>query len=113
MCTTTQSIRNTTTPAIDQNERWASTFQYQFSVPNGAHTVNLKFAEIYMTQAGQRIFNVAINGSPVLTNFDIVAQAGAATAIDKAFPVTTTTGSITIQFTSVVDNAKINAIEIH
>ena len=82
-------------------------------MPNGAHTVNLKFADIYMTQPGQRIFNVAINGVPVLTNFDIVAQAGPMIAIDQAFSVNTTTGSITIQFTSVVDHPKISAIEIH
>lgn len=111
--TTTLPIKNTSSQTLYQTERWASTFQYQFSVPNGTHTVNLKFAEIFMTQPGQRIFNVAINGSPVLTNFDIVAQAGSDTAIDKAFSVTTTTGSITIQFTSVVDHAKISAIEIY
>lgn len=111
--TTAKPIKNTVSPTLYQTERWASTFQYQFSVPNGAHTVNLKFADIYMTLPGQRIFNVAINGSPVLTNFDIVAQAGPMTAIDKAFSVNTTTGSITIQFTSVVNHAKISAIEIH
>jgi hypothetical protein len=37
---------------------------YQFTVANGNRTVKLKFAEIYHTSAGQRIFDVAINGSP-------------------------------------------------
>ena len=75
--------------------------------------MRLKFAEIYWTSAGQRVFDVSINGVPVLTNFDIVAQAGAKlTAIDKAFPVSVTGGQINIQFTTVVDNAKISAIEI-
>ena len=111
--TTSQPIKNTTSPVLYQTERWASTFRYQFSVPNGPHTVTLKFADIFMTQTGQRIFNVAINGTPVLTNFDIIAQAGPDTAIDKSFSASTTTGIITIQFTSVVDHAKISAIEIH
>jgi len=110
--TTSQPIKNTSNQKLYQKERWASTFQYQFSVANGTHTVHLKFAEIFMTQPGQRIFNVAINGIPVLTNFDIVDQAGPLTAIDKAFSVNTTTGVITIQFTSIVDHAKISAIEI-
>src|SRR6202022_3138684 len=79
----------------------------------GTYNVNLKFAEIYMTQPGQRVFNVAMNGTTVLTNFDIIAAAGAPfTAIDKPFTVSTTTGIITIQFTAVVNNAKISAIEI-
>ena len=51
----------------------------------------------------------------VLTNFDIVAAAGAAlTAIDKTFPVTVSNNQITIQFTSgSVDLPKVSAIQIH
>jgi len=40
------------------------------------HLATTKFAEIYWTKTGQRIFNVSINGAQVLTNFDIVAAAG-------------------------------------
>ena len=74
--------------------------------------MNLKFAEFWWTSAGQRIFNVAINGQTVLSNFDIFAAAGGGLiAVDKAFAVTATS-VITIQFTTVVDAASINAIEI-
>lgn len=106
-------IANTSDPTLYQSERFGN-FQYQFAVPNGSYTVTLKFAEIYWTGAGQRVFNVSINGQTVLSNFDIVAQAGAGgTAIDKAFSVPVTGGQITIQFTSLVDNAKISAIQIN
>ena len=44
--------------------------------PAGSYTVRLDFAEIYWTAAGQRLFNVSINGQQVLTNFDIFATAG-------------------------------------
>jgi hypothetical protein len=109
---TGNSISGTSTPTLYQTERYGN-LQYQFNVPNGTYTVNLKFAEIFMSAPGQRVFNVAINGSAVLTNFDIVAQAGAPfRALDKAFSVPVTTGSISIQFTSVVNNAKISALEI-
>ena len=85
---TSGAIQNTTTPALYQTERFGN-FQYQFSVPNGNYTVTLKFAEIYFSTAGSRIFNVAIDGAQVLTNFDIISQAGAPnTAIDRSFPVT-------------------------
>jgi len=87
-------------------------FQYQFSVPNGMYTVNLKFAEIFWTNTGQRVFDVLINGQTVLSRFDIVAAAGAAfTAVDKSFTVGPAT-QITIQFVTDVDNASVNAIEI-
>jgi hypothetical protein len=110
---TTGNILNTSDPKLYQTERWG-TFSYQFTVPNGNYTVVLKFAEIYWTKAGQRVFNVSINGTQVLTNFDIVAAAGAPlTAIDKTFPVTVTNNQVTIQFIpGSVDQPKVSAIEI-
>src|SRR6185437_7720390 len=59
-------------------------------------------------------FNVSINGQQVLTNFDIYAAAGAANkAIDEQFTMTAaSSGTITIQFTAVKDNAKVDGIEI-
>lgn len=110
---TSQAIANTADPTLYQTERYGD-FTYQFPVPNGSYNVVLKFAEIYWSQVGQRVFNVAINGSPVLTNFDIMATAGANfTALDKVFSTTTTNGTIAIQFTSgPADLPKISAIEI-
>lgn len=108
----TSAISGTTTPALYQTERYG-TFQYQFAVPNGSYTVNLKFAELYFTATGQRRFNVAINGNTVLTNFDVVAAAGGGLkAVDKAFPVGVTNGQIAIQFIPVLSTPTVNAIEI-
>ncbi len=110
---TTQSISGTAAPALYQSERYGSSFQYQFSVPNGTYAVTLKFAELYWNAPGQRIFNVAINGQPVLTNFDIVAQAGGAgIALDRTFVTAVAGGQVTIAFNAVVDKAKIGAIAI-
>jgi LmbE family N-acetylglucosaminyl deacetylase len=110
---TNSSISNTTTPILYQTERYGA-FSYNFPVPSGSYAVTLKFAEIYYTTAGQRIFSVAINGSTVLSNFDIFSQAGGAfKALDKTFNVTPTTGNITIQFiTGSADLPKISAIQI-
>jgi hypothetical protein len=82
--------------------------------PNASYTVRLHFAEIYWTQPGQRIFNVTLSGQAVLSNFDILATAGAANkALVKQFVVhADSTGTITIQFQTVKDNAQINAIEV-
>jgi large repetitive protein len=111
---TSSNISNTADPKLYQTERYGN-FTYQFSVPNGTYNVLLKFAEFYWTKTGQRIFNVSINGTPVLTNFDIVAAAGAPlTAIDKTFPVTVTNLQVTIQFTSgSADLPKVSALKIH
>jgi hypothetical protein len=63
---------------------------------------------------GQRVFNVSINGTQVLTNFDIIAAAGAEfKAIVKEFTVNAdSSGHITIGVTTVVGNGRLNGIEI-
>ena len=75
---TTANITGTLSPGIYQDERYGTAVFYKFAVPNGTYTVNLRFAEIYWTVPGQRIFSVAINNQWVLANFDIIAQATAA-----------------------------------
>jgi hypothetical protein len=74
----------------------------------------LHFAETYWTTAGSRIFNVIINGTQVLTNFDIIAAAGGADkAVAEQFTVPAdSTGKFTIGFVTVKDNAQVNGIEI-
>ena len=107
-------VSNTATPALYQTQRYnTGVVQYQFSAPNGSYTVTLKFAETFFTSAGQRVFNIVLNGQQVATNFDIVAAAGGPNiAIDESFPVSVTNGQIVIQLTAVVQNPEINALEI-
>ncbi len=109
---TTAAITNTTDQTLYKSERWG-TFSYNFTVPAGAYSVTLKFAEIFFTASGKRAFNVAINGTTVLTNFDVFAQAGGANrAVDRTFTVNST-GTIAIQFlTGSTDLPKVSAIEI-
>ncbi len=76
--------------------------------------MRLHFAEEYWTTAGSRTFNVLINGTQVLTNFDIFATAGGEyKAVIEPFTATaSSTGTVTIQFVTVKDNAQVNGIEI-
>jgi hypothetical protein len=110
--TTTNTITNTSSQKLFQSERYGNTLNYSLNVPNGSYKVNLNFSEIYFTQANERIFNVAINGSPVLSNFDILAQVAPNTALTKSFPINVTNGKIQISFTTVKDNAKLASLEI-
>jgi subtilisin family serine protease len=108
-----QNISNTTAAALYQTCRYGA-FSYQVAVPNGTYNVKLKFAEVSMSAAGQRVFNASINGTAALSNFDIFAQAGGALiALDKSFAVNVTGGQIAIQFTNGSANLPmVNAIEI-
>ncbi len=112
----TSGVTNPAPQAVYQSSRLGRNFRY--TIPNltaqATYTVRLHFAEIYWKAAGKRLFNVTINGTPVLTNFDIFATAGgAAIAVVEQFNATaSTTGAISIQFTSVKDSAQVNGIEV-
>ncbi len=82
--------------------------------PGASYIVDLHFNEDYFTTPGQRVFDVAINGTPVLSNFDIEAAAGGAHIANiQSFNETAdNTGTITIAITSVKNNPLISGIEI-
>jgi hypothetical protein len=115
---TTNHIRVWQAPPEDiyQTQRVGKAFSYVIPnlFPSTPYVVRLLFAETYWTTTGQRLFNVTMNGTAVLTNFDIVKAAGGANlSLAEAFNVTTTaTGAITIGFTAVVDNATVAGIEL-
>ena len=113
-----RNIANTEDDVLYHTERYGN-FQYSIPVTNGSYTVNLLFAEIFYVgskfEIGKRIFNVDIEGLPVLTNFDINAEnapSTKATAVIKSFSVSVSDGMLDIDFISVVDNAKISAISV-
>jgi hypothetical protein len=112
---TTSSVTNPAPQTVYQTERYGS---MTYTIPNltggATYTVRLHFAEIYQTATGQRRFNVAINGTTVLSNYDIYAETGARyKAVVKQYTASAnSSGQIAIQFTNVTDNAKISGIEI-
>ena len=106
---TTAAIAGTADAILYQSERYGN-FSYSISVANGNYTVTLKFAEIYWSSAGQRIFNVNIGGTQVVSNLDIFGMVGQNRAYDVAIPVTVVNGTLKIDFVTVVDNAKVSAI---
>ncbi|MGH2370923.1 MAG: malectin domain-containing carbohydrate-binding protein, partial [Chloroflexota bacterium] len=92
-------------------ERYGN-FRYALPVPNGSYTVTLKFAEIFQTQTGQRVFHIDLEGQRVLTAFDILAEVAPNTALDKTFTTSVADGRLDVVFTSVVDAAKVSAVEV-
>jgi beta-galactosidase len=112
---TTTGVTNAAPMAVYQSER-AGTFTYTIPglVTGSSHTVLLHFAEFYWTAAGKRVFNVAINGATVLSNFDIYATVGANKALVEQFTATAnSSGQIVISYTNgTADQPKSSGIEI-
>ena len=112
-------INNTNDDVLYQSERWGGNLTYAIPVSNqGAYDIRLHFAEIYVGVdiaggAGDRVFNVSVEGNQVLSNFDILTEVAPATALVKEInDVIVNDGILNIQFTGIVENAKISAIEV-
>ena len=111
----TSKVTNPAPVAVYQSNHYGN---FTYTIPgltaSVSYTVRLHFAEEYWTAAGSRIFNVSINGTQVLTNFDIFATSGGEyIAVVEQFTATaSTTGTVTIQFATVKDNAQVNGIEV-
>lgn len=103
--------------SVFQTERFGE-FTYTISgfTAGRAATVTLFFEESFWTAAGQRTFNVVINGATVLTAFDIFAAAGGANrAIARTFNTTANaSGQVVLQFArgGGPDNPKICGITV-
>ncbi|HEY6790564.1 MAG TPA: putative Ig domain-containing protein, partial [Trebonia sp.] len=112
---TTTGVTSPAPQAVYQSNRYGN---FTYTVPGltagASYTVRLHFAEEYWTTAGSRTFNVLINGTQVLTNFDIFATAGGEyIAVVEPFTATASSaGAVTIQFVTVKDNAQVNGIEV-
>ncbi len=116
------NLRGVTDPApsgVYQSARYGT---FTYTIPqlkaSGLYMVRLHFSENVDTAVGERLFNVAINGTPVLSSFDILGTAGAVfTAVVEQFAAkATAAGQMVIAFTpsatSPDQNAEVDAIEL-
>jgi len=108
----THAVAGTDDDVLYNDWRYGN-FAYHLPVFDGAYTVELQFADTYNGAAGQRIFDVAIEGSNVLDDFDIIAGAGVDNAIVRRFDVVVADGMLDIVFTNgSAGSARLDALRI-
>jgi hypothetical protein len=111
----TQPGANAAPMAVYQHGR-SGVFTYTIPglTPGNQYSVLLHFAETYFNTKGSREFNVAINGTTVLTNLDIYATVGQNAALLESFTATAnSSGQIVIAFTvGAADQPLLMGIEI-
>jgi hypothetical protein len=90
----------------------AQQVNYEFPVTNGSYEVRLYFAENTYQAAGQRIFDVMIEGVTKMDNFDIYATAGYRTAHKAAFTVNVNDGVLDLDLIRGTNNPQINGVAI-
>ncbi len=117
----TSAVTNPAPQAVYQTRRTGShRASLVYTIPNltagVTYSVRLHFAETLWTASGQRVLNVSINNTPVLSNFDVFRAAGGANkAIAQQFTATANgSGQIVIAFSyGSAGNPMVSGIEIH
>ena len=88
-------------------------FSYRVPVPDGKYEVTLRFVEPTAAAAGQRIFDVSINGRRVLKKMDVFSAAGGKLkGVEKSVPVAARDGALVIEFQPVKGQAVVSAITV-
>ena len=97
------------------------TIGYSIPAENATYEVTLHFAELYWGLEnqggvaggeGSRVFDVFIEDTLVMEDYDIYADVGPATATIKVFEATVSDGVLNISMTARVDQPKISALEV-
>ncbi|MGB6150466.1 MAG: malectin domain-containing carbohydrate-binding protein [Pricia sp.] len=114
-----------TVPTLYKTERSAlpANFGYEIPVNNGTYKVTLHFAEIFWGAqgglsggAGRRIFDVVMEGTTILNDYDIIADVGSQTVVTKTFDVLVQDGALSLALDAEGSDGrnepKLSAIEI-
>lgn len=86
--------------------------EYRFDLPPDDYLVTLQWAALYSHAPGQRVFDVFVESSRVLTDFDIFAEANLWYAIDVPVSVVVTDGQLNVLFSPTVASPVLNAITV-
>ena len=111
-------IDQATFNALFAQERWdpagGSEMEFSIDVPNGDYDVNIFMGNSYSgtSAPGQRVFDIAVEGSIVESDLDLSAQFGHQAGGMLTYPVSITDGTVNIEFLHKVENPLVNAIEI-
>jgi GH35 family endo-1,4-beta-xylanase len=99
---------------IYKTERWGKYVAYNIPAVQGkTYNITMKFAELYFSTAGSRIFDAYIDGVRVLKDFDKLAYAsGKNVAFDTIMTTVATSGTIKLEFLASKDNVSINGLVV-
>ncbi len=109
---TTDPIQGTSEDTLFQSERYGS-YSYEIPVTDGTYGISLHFAEIYHNQDGQRLFNLYVENSLIMTNVSLYALVGHDTAYTfEKSDIPVTDGKLSIRLETLADNATLAGFAI-
>jgi beta-galactosidase len=88
-------------------------FSYELPLPNGEYVLTLRFVEPVKDQrAGQRVFDVMVQGSVALADLDLAAVAGNMKALERVIPFHVTDGKGRIEFVPKAGEAILSSFSV-
>ncbi len=106
-------VAGTTDDLLYQSMRGQTSFSYIFdNLPAGDYEITLYFTEPFWNSAGERIFNVSVEGVVALSNFDIWVAGGHFVAVTQTFTSNVSDGQLNIDFVSVQRVAIVSGISV-
>ena len=92
----------------------AGRFRYDVPLANGSYQVVLGFIEpSKATTVGQRVFDVEVNGTTVISGLDILREAGSYRAVvTKVVPVTVSNGRLEVVLSPATGEAVVSTVSI-
>ena len=114
---TSTPIAGTEDDPLFQTERYgtgSNKLGYAIAVEPGSYSVSFDFAELSYDAAGQRVFDVLIEGELAFDNLDVWAQAGGKFVAYEppVFMVDVLDGELNIEFVKGVQNPKVSSLTI-
>lgn len=106
------AIANSQDDTIYHAERNGA-FTYEIPLDDNNYEVVLHFSELILDQAGERVFNVTLEGTPVFSNVDIASLAGGknrAITLERAMIVED--GALSVAFAPITGSPSLSGIEI-
>ncbi|TVR97140.1 MAG: hypothetical protein EA406_10485, partial [Rhodospirillales bacterium] len=105
------AVEGTDNDALYQTYRFGADFSYAIPIANGDYKVTLQFVETWWTSAGQRRFDVHLEGEERISGLDLFAAAGGRyIAHDIMLPVSVQDGVLNIDFRGQANAADKNAL---
>lgn len=88
-------------------------FGYQLPLPNGDYELTLRFVEPVPDQvAGKRVFDVLVQGKPVMEGLDLAAMAGPLKAVERSVTLHVEDGRANIEFVPKAGEAILSSLAI-
>jgi hypothetical protein len=87
--------------------------EYRFALPNGIYQVTLRFAEFETDKVGERVMQIAIEGTVVDPALDVYATVGRYAALERVYPAVVGDGELNITFAQLANkHSMVSSIEV-